>query len=66
MGLYAITSGETYYVKADSREEAEAKYCVALGYYPPEQYPDFDLSTVDEDVEEGETDTIIEYITDLS
>jgi len=66
MGLYAVTSGEQYYVKANSKEEAEAKYYVSTGYASPEDYPHFDLSNVDEDVEYGETETIVESILDLS
>jgi uncharacterized membrane protein len=66
MGLYAVTGGEQYYVKADSREEAEAKYYVSLGYASPEDYPQFDLSHLNEDIEYGETETVIEPILDLS
>lgn len=62
MGLYQVTSGESFYVKANSEEEAEAKYYVSQGYMTAEEYPQFDFSTVDEDVEEGETDTIVEPI----
>jgi len=66
MGLYQVTSGESYYVRANSEEEAEAKYYVSQGYSSAEDYPDFDFSTIDEDVEEGETDTIVEPVMDFS
>lgn len=66
MGLYSVISGEQYFVKANSREEAEAKYYVSLGYESAEAYPDFDFSTLDEDVEEGEVTTDIDPILDLS
>ena len=62
MGLYQVTSGESFYVKATSSEEAEAKYYVSQGYMSAEDYPQFDFSTVDDDVEEGETDTIVEPV----
>ena len=66
MGLYEVTSGDSFYVKANSREEAEAKYYVSQGYMSEEDYPDFDFSTLAEDVEEGETVTYAEPIMDFS
>jgi hypothetical protein len=66
MGLYQVTSGESYYVRANSAEEAEAKYYVYLSYDSADQYPDFDMSNLDEDIEEGETDTIVEPVHDFS
>lgn len=66
-GLYSVTTGETYYVHANSREEAEAIYMVALGHADVNEYPQFEIYDEDlDDVEEGETDTIVEFITDLS
>jgi len=66
MGLYAVTSGEQYYIKANSKEEAEAKYYVFMDFDSADQYHQFDLSHLDEDIEYGETETVIEPILDLS
>ena len=67
-GLYEILNGTTYWVKANSAEEAEAIWNVAMGYLDEANYPEFDIDgeTAHEFVEEGETDTWVEQITDLS
>jgi hypothetical protein len=66
-GLYEIMNGTTYYVEANSAEEAEAIWNVGMGYLDASNYPEFDI---DEDpfalIEEGETDTYVTHITDLS
>lgn len=62
-GLYEITSGDSYFVRANSQEEAEAIYMVALGYMSKEDYPYFDITDDDLDtLEEGETQTIVEFV----
>jgi hypothetical protein len=62
-GLYEVTSGDSHYVRANSQDEAEAIYMVALGYMDKEDYPDFDITDEDlESLEEGETTTIVEFI----
>lgn len=67
MALYSVISGEEYYVTAGSREEAEAIYMVALGHMDSEDYPQFDITPEKiATVEYGETNTTVEYITDLS
>lgn len=67
MAKYAVVSGEEYYVTADSAEEAEAIYMVALGHMDAEDYPQFDI-TPDKiaDVEYIETNTIVEPVLDFS
>lgn len=67
MGLYQVTSGDSYYVTADSREEAEALYMVALGHMSREDYPQFDIRSEELDtVEFIEASTIVESVIDLS
>lgn len=67
-GLYEIMNGTTYWVKANSAEEAEAIWNVGMGYLDEANYPEFDIDgeTAHELIEEGETDTWVEQITDLS
>jgi len=57
-GLWEITTGETFFVRANSEDEALAKFYVSQGHEDEEAYPDFDFENLDDDVEEGETNTI--------
>jgi hypothetical protein len=54
---YTILSGESFTVEATSEEEALAKFYVANGHAEAEEYKveGFDLSNLDEDVQESET-----------
>lgn len=67
-GLYEIMNGTTYWVKANSAEEAEAIWNVGMGYLDESHYPHFEIDgeTAFELIEEGETDTWVEHIEDLS
>lgn len=67
-GLYEIINGTTYLVKANSADEAEAIWNVAMGYLDEANYPEFDIDgeTCHELVEEGETDTMVTHIEDFS
>ena len=66
-GLYQVTSGDSYYVRANSEEEAEALYHVALGNMDAEDYPEFAFTDEDIDtVEFIEASTIAEPVLDLS
>lgn len=68
MGTYFIVSGESYYVRANSEEEAEAVFNVGMGYMDESNYPDFDIDgeTAFERIEYGEAYTTIESIVDFS
>lgn len=61
-GLWQITTGESFFVRANSEDEALAKFYVSQGHEDESEYPEFDFSTLDDDVEEGEADTIAEPI----
>ena len=54
---FIILSGESFTVEATSKEEALAKFYVANGHAEAEEYEaeGFDLSNLDEDVQESET-----------
>lgn len=67
MGTYFIVSGESYYVRANSEEEAEAVFNVGMGYLDASHYPEFDM---EEDpfsrIEYSETYTVVEPVIDFS
>ena len=67
-GLYEILNGTTYWVKANSEEEAEAIWNVGMGYLDESNYPQFDIDSEQafELIEEGETDTWVQHVTDFS
>lgn len=67
-GLYEIINGTTYLVRANSADEAEAIWNVGMGYLDESNYPEFDIDAEEamDLIEEGETDTIVTHITDLS
>ena len=66
-GTYSIISGEEYFVKANSAEEAEAIYMIALGHMDAEDYPQFDITPEQLlEVEYIETNTIVEPVRDFS
>jgi hypothetical protein len=67
MGTYFIVSGESYYVRANSEEEAEAVFNVGMGYLDASNYPEFDMEEDPfERIEYGEAYTTVEAITDFS
>ena len=66
MGTYFIVSGESYYVRANSEEEAEAVFNVGMGYLDESNYPEFDIADSFERIEYGEAYTTVEAITDFS
>ena len=62
-GLYEIITGESFYVRANSEDEAEAIFFVSQGHMDREDYPQFDITDEDLDsVEEGETLTSASFI----
>jgi hypothetical protein len=54
---YTILSGESFTVKATSKEEALAKFFVAYGHQTAKDYEGegYDLESAQDDVKEGET-----------
>ena len=65
-GLWQITSGEAFEVRANSEEEALAIFYVSQGHMSKEDYPDFDITDEDLDsVEYMEADTIAEHIREV-
>jgi len=59
-------TGEAYYVKADSEEEAEAIFNVGMGYLDEASYPEFDTADAFNRIEYADTYTTYEPITDFS
>lgn len=65
-GLWQITSGESYSVRANSEDEALAIFHVSQGNMEKDDYPEFDITEEDLDsVEYDGADTIAEFITEL-
>lgn len=65
-GTYFVVTGESYYVKANSEDEAEAVFNVGMGYMDESNYPDFDTTDAFERIEYTDTYTTYEPITDFS
>jgi hypothetical protein len=66
-GLWSITTGESYDVRANSEDEALAIFYVSQGHMDIEDYPEFDITQEDLDtVEYSEANTIAEHIQDFS
>lgn len=62
-GLWQITSGESFTVRANSEDEALAIFHVSQGHMDVEDYPEFDITEEDLDsVEEDEAMTIAEFV----
>jgi hypothetical protein len=62
-GLWQITSGESFTVRANSEDEALAIFHVSQGHMDLEDYPEFDITEEDLDsVEEDEAMTIAEFV----
>ena len=60
---YHITSGNTYYVQADSEDEALAIFHVSQGNEDADYYPEFDITQEKLDsVDYQEADTIVEFV----
>ena len=60
---YHITSGNTYYVQADSEDEALAIFHVSQGHEDADYYPEFDISEEKLDtVEYQEANTVVEFV----
>jgi hypothetical protein len=65
-GLYEVLSGESYYVRANSEEEALAIWFVSQRHMEKIDYPQFEITDEDLDsVEYNGADTIAEFITEL-
>lgn len=64
MATYEIVSGESFIVRADSEDEALAKFYVSQGYMDAEDYPEFKFDSVE--VEAGETQTVAYPVIDFS
>ncbi len=63
-GLWSITTGESYDVRANSEDEALAIFNVAQGYSNADEYPEFNITEEDIDsVEYCEANTVAEHIT---
>jgi hypothetical protein len=65
-GTYFVVTGEAYYVKADSEEEAEAIFNVGMGYLSESHYPNFDTADAFDRIEYADTYTTYDPVTDLS
>jgi hypothetical protein len=65
-GTYFVVTGEAYYVKADSEEEAEAIFNVGMGYLSEAHYPNFDTADAFNRIEYADTYTTYDPVTDLS
>ena len=62
-GLWQITSGESFEVRANSEDEALAIFHVSQGYMDIDDYPEFDITEEDLNaVEHVEASTIAEHI----
>jgi hypothetical protein len=62
-GLYQITSGEAFEVRANSEDEALAIFYVSQGHMDIDDYPNFDITEEDLDsVIHLEADTVAEFI----
>ena len=62
-GLWQITSGESYSVRANSEEEALAIFYVSQGFSDIDDYPTFTITEDDLNaVEYDGADTIAEFI----
>lgn len=65
-GLWEITTGECYEVRANSEDEAMAIFYVAQGFADASDYPEFDITEEDvNSVEYTEANTVAEHILDL-
>lgn len=65
-GLWQITSGESYEVRANSEDEALAIFHVSQGNMDIDDYPEFDITQEDLDsVEYMEADTVAEHIREV-
>ena len=65
-GLYEVLSGESYFVRANSEDEALAIFFVAQGHMEKADYPSFEITDEDLDsVEYNGADTTAEYIQEL-
>ena len=62
-GLWQITTGESFEVRANSEDEALAIFHVSQGYMDIDDYPEFDITEDDLNaVEHIEASTIAEHI----
>ena len=62
-GLYYVTSGEAFEVRANSEDEALAIFYVSQGHMDIDDYPNFDITQADLDsVEHIETNTVAEFV----
>ena len=62
-GLYYITSGEAFEVRANSEDEALAIFHISQGHMDIEDYPQFNITREDLDsVEHTEANTVAEFI----
>jgi len=62
-GLYEITTGEAFEVRANSEDEALAIFHVSQGHMDIADYPQFNITQEDLDsVEHTEANTVAEFI----
>jgi hypothetical protein len=62
-GLYEITTGEAFEVRANSEDEALAIFHVSQGHMDIDDYPQFNITQEDLDsVEHTEANTVAEFI----
>jgi hypothetical protein len=62
-GLWQITTGESYDVRANSEDEALAIFHVSQGHMDAADYPEFNITEADLDsVEYSEANTIVEFV----
>lgn len=66
-GLWEITTGECYEVRANSEEEALAIFYISQGFSDASEYPQFEITDEDIDnVNYVEANTVAEHILELS
>ncbi len=62
-GLWEITTGESFTVRANSEDEALAIFHVSQGHMDIDDYPHFEITEADlNSVEYNEANTVAEYI----
>ena len=62
-GLWQITTGESFEVRANSEDEALAIFYVSQGHMDIDDYPEFDITEEDlNSVEYVEANTVAEHV----
>jgi len=65
-GLWQVTSGEAFEVRANSEDEALAIFYVSQGHMDFDDYPEFEITEEDiKSVQYIEADTVVEHIREV-